>query len=349
MQIVSVTTKKEKYRFKEFRRKLYLNDSYYVSTAEFTLDMLLNGETAFSKNIEIHPIMGIQAGEILLEAVLIHNPKDDFLQISFFEALENVNAEVEQFLEYAKDFAKIRGLNKIFIGLNGHLSYGVGLSVDMTLPNTFDSTYTKLYYTKYFEKYKKHELVAFSNELCAVIPKVAHRESSVSIRSIDFNDFEAEMERFRQICDETIGTTFLYSKTDEGHFYDLLKSMTFFLKPENILFAEHQGQVVGFIFWHPDYNEILRKGKSNSLFGIAVRYLLLKNKIKRIKLNAMGVKKEYQGVTTVNLLYEVGKYVGGYETVETNFVWCNNKKSMSVNRALLQNEERRFAVYEVDL
>ena len=125
--------------------------------------------------------------------------------------------------------------------------------------------------------------------------------------------------------------------------------MTFFLRPENILFAEDKGEVVGFVFWHPDYNEILKKGKQNSLLSIAMRYTLFKHKIKRVKLNAIGVKEGYQGAVTINLLREVGKLVEKYDTLETNFVWANNRKSMAINQRLLKNVERKFAVYEVNV
>ena len=350
MQIVECKTKNEIKKFKNFRKKLYENDPYYVSTAEFTLDMLLYRETAFAKNLSILPVMGVERGEVLVEALLIHNSKDTFLQISFFEAEENVGEEVGLFMEYAKNYARGLHLDKIYIGLNGHLSYGVGLSLDMTGPNTFDSTYSKPYYARYFEAYTRHDMVAFRDVPSAIIPKISHIKTNIRIRKIDFRHFEEEMERFRTICDETIGTTFLYSRTDKGHFYDLLKSMTFFLEEENILFAETEsGEVVGFVFWHPDYNEILKKGKRNSLFAIAIRYLLFKKKIRRIKLNAIGVKKTYQGATTIQLLAQVGKYACKYDIVETNFVWCNNRKSMALNQALLKNIERRFAVYEVSL
>ena len=161
MQIVEVKTKSEIKRFKSFRKKLYEKDPYYVSTAEFTLDMLLHRETTFAKKLSISPVMGVRGREILLEALLIHNPKDAFLQISFFEAVENVGEEVGLFMEYVKNYAKKRNLDKIYIGLNGHLSYGVGLSLDMTAPNTFDSTYSKPYYAQYFEAYTRHDMVAF--------------------------------------------------------------------------------------------------------------------------------------------------------------------------------------------
>ena len=350
MQIVEVKTKKDIKKFRRFRKKLYKNDAYYVSTVEFTLDMLLYRETAFAKTLSILPVMGVRDDGIVLEALLIHNPKDNFLQIAFFEALENVGEEVACFMEYAKEYATARKLQKIYIGLNGHLSYGVGLSVDMTAPNTFDSTYSKPYYNDYFQAYKKHGLVAFSATPSEIASRLTHKTVGIRVRKIDFGRFEEEMETFRRICDETIGTTFLYSQTDAGHFRDLLASMTFFLKEENILFAETAaGEVVGFVFWHPDYNEILRKGRQNSLLSIAIRYLLFGKNIRKVKLNAIGVKKEYQGTTTIQLLAEVGTYACRYDTVETNFVWCNNRKSMAINRALLKNIERHFAVYEVDL
>jgi len=41
MQIVPVKTKKEKKIFKTFRKNLYKNDPYYVSTVEFTMNMLI--------------------------------------------------------------------------------------------------------------------------------------------------------------------------------------------------------------------------------------------------------------------------------------------------------------------
>ena len=194
-----------------------------------------------------------------------------------------------------------------------------------------------------------HDMVAFSSSPSAVSSRLNSIRPTVTVRKIDMKNFEEEMEKFRAICDETIGTTFLYSKTDKDHFYELLKSMTFFLKPENILFAEDKGEVVGFVFWHPDYNEILKKGRPNSLLEIAVRYVLFKNRIKKVKLNAVGVKKEYQGPATINLLNEACKYAADYDVIETNFVWCNNRKSMSLNKSLLKNIERRFAVYEVEL
>ena len=325
MQVLLVKNDREKKAFTDFRKKLYMGDPFYVSTAEFTFEMLLNKETAFAKTLDVCPVMGIENGKIVVEALLIRNPKDDFLQVSFFEAVENAFDEVEFFMSFVKDFALKKGVRRIIIGLNGHLSYGVGLAEDMNRPNTFDSTYSKPYYARYFKNYVKHELFAFSNSPSAVLKELPERNSSVTIRKIDFKHFDEEAETFRKICNETIGSTFLFTQTDKD------------------------GEVVGFVFWHPDYNEVLKTGRKNSLATIALRYLLFKNKFKRVKLNSIGIKEKYRGAVTVELLRAVGKLVGNYETLETNFVWGNNKKSIAINRHLLKNVERKFAVYEVNL
>lgn len=105
-------------------------------------------------------------------------------------------------------------------------------------------------------------------------------------------------------------------------------------------------EAVGFLFWHPDYNEILKKGKQNSLISIACRYSLFKKKITTFKINSIGVKPEYRGFLTCNLLYEMSKYVRDYIYAETNFVWRSNFDSMSLNEYAIKKIERNFAVYE---
>ena len=346
MEIIEVKSKKDILKFKKFRKMIYSNDPYYVSTIEFTFDMLLKKETLFAKQATIIPLMVVDDSKIVAECMLIHNSKDDFLQMSFFEALPNQEEAVGLLKEAAKKYAKNQNMNRLIVGLNGHLSYGVGLSVDMCKPNTFDSTYTKTYYLDYFNDGLEYNLFSFSNKISNIVPILKCRNSQITIRPINLFKFDEEMELFRVICNETIGKTFLYSEADYYHFSDLMGSMKFFLRPENLLFACNKDEVVGFIFWHPDYNEILAKGRHNSLLEIAIRYTFTKNKISKVKLNSIGVKDEYQGNVTMMLLCEAAKYMKKYSDIETNFVWENNRRSMKINKHLIQNIERSFKVVE---
>lgn len=346
MQLEIVRTYKQKKDFLNFRKILYKNDNYYVSTIDYTFKMMFNQTTEFAKTCIVRPIFIKDNSIVLAEAVLIKAPNDNFVQVAFFEALENVNDAVEMIKEYSRTFAKEFNVNRIIVGLCGHLSYGVGLTVDIKNPNTFDSVYTKKYYIDYFDEYTKHELCAFSSKLDDLYPYMIERKSSIKIRPINLNDFYNEMILFKNICDETIGKTFLYSKTEKNHFYEIIKELRFFLKKENILFAFYENEIIGFIFWHPDYNEILKKGKKESIFSIGFKYIFNKNKIKRVKLNAIGVLEKYEGLVTMNLLNEASKYMKQYDVLETNFVWKNNVKSMKINSHLLKNVERNFLVME---
>ena len=344
-----IITSKDVKKFKKFRENLYKNDQFYVSTVEFNLDMILKKETQFAKSCVVEPIAVESEGEIVAECILVYNPKDCFAQVAFFESLENQSEAVELIKERAKDFAKRNGVKKIIVGLNGHLSYGVGLTDEISKPNTFDSTYSKPYYLDYFKDGKAYGQTAFSAKIEEVKPNLkCLPTTSIKIRPLNLKDFDREMEIFAEICNKTIGTTFSYSQVEKTHFKELLGAMKLFLKSENLLLAFDGEKVVGFIFWHPDYNQILKKGKQNSLLSIAIRYTLFKNKINRIKLNAIGVLEEYQGNLTLRLLKTASEYMKGEHIIETNFVWNNNKKSMLINKRLLKNVERTFKVIEYE-
>lgn len=349
MNCIHAKDKKQIKRFRKFRRTLYKNDPFYVSTVEFTADMLLNKTTKFAQSCISRPIMIEDNQRVLAECILMKYPYDDFVQMAFFEALDGQAEAVELLKAQAKAFAQEMGVRRIIVGLNGHLSYGVGLSLDMNKPNTFDSTYTKTYYPQYFTDGKAHKLVAFRNEIKVLRDKLVSLESKLTVRHIDFENFSKDMAGFKQVCDETIGTTFLYAPTQDKHFEELIGEMKFFLRKENLLFAFDGDEMVGFLFWHPDYNEILKKGKQNSLLSIALRYTFCKKKIQTIKLNSIGVKKKYQGRATILLLNEMVKYLQPYTYAETNFVWENNQKSMTLNQRIGEKIERTFAVYEYEI
>ena len=102
MQVVAVQTRKARRQFKNFRKKLYSGDKYYVSTVEFTCDMLLKRQTDFAKLCDVKPIMIQKNSFTVAECILIRNPKDDFIQIAFFESLKNQQEAVNLILEQAK-------------------------------------------------------------------------------------------------------------------------------------------------------------------------------------------------------------------------------------------------------
>ena len=131
MKLEVVRTNKQKKDFLNFRKSLYKNDNFYVSTIEYTFKMIFNQTTDFAKTCIIRPIYIEDNHKVLAEAILIKAPNDDFLQIAFFEALENQFEAVALIKKTARVFAKENHVNRIIVGLYGHLSYGVGFTIDI--------------------------------------------------------------------------------------------------------------------------------------------------------------------------------------------------------------------------
>lgn len=357
MECYYCESKRDLKKYASFRYKLYKNDKYYCYTDSFIFEMLLYKQTEFARSCVIKPLLIKDNNNIIAEAILIHNPKDDFVQISFFESIRNNQKGADLIISEAKKFAKEEKVKRIIIGLDGHLSYAVGLSKNMDEPNSFGAAYTKTYYSEYFKKYKLHKLYSYTNLLEVAKKsfkghKVANKE--LYVRPINMKDFKNEMDIFGDLCDKTIGTTYLYTKTDKNHFYELMKDMTFFLKKENILFVYDKEKPVGFVFWNPDYNEVMPKGRKLSLLEIAFYYTLRKKKITRATLNSIGVLEEYRGDATALLAREINKYISSpyyknIKTFESSFVWEDNVNSLLLNKLILKQVTREFEVYEIEL
>ena len=330
---------KGKKEFLDFRTRLYRNDPGYVYTQEYPLKMLLRQTTAFAKACFVQPVCVRLDGQIVCECLLIRAPYENILQIAYPEAESNANIHFIYMLENIEDYASSQGYVSIIAGLCGHLSYGVGILCSGFYKNTFDSIYNKSGYDRLFNSWESHSLTAYRgevNKLKELVNKNKPSSGSLTVRNINLKRFSEEMEIFRRLCDETIGKTELYKPTEKGHFYELMKDMLFFLRPENILFACDGDHEVGFIFWYPDYNRILPSGKPISDIGLAIRYLIKHNQIDTAKINSIGVLDRYIGRATSLLINETAKYIlsDGYRYVETTFVWDSNLPSRALNRYL---------------
>lgn len=349
MKIIKVWTKKEKQLYLRFRDRLYQGDALYFSTSEFVFQMLMDQTTQFTKNLTVEPTMVMDQEQVLCQALFLIPPNEPELYIAYFEALENQEQAVQLLLSHAKRRAQECGKSKIIIGLNGHVSYGVGMLYETIYPNTFDSLYNKLYYHDYFKSYPHTALYAYKGDL-NTIPRLPNVKTKLTVRPCNLKNFAKEMEVFRLLCDQTLGEHAYYKPTQEQHFHELMKDLRLFLKPENILFLEDGYKPVGFLFWHPDYNQMLKPGKRTGMLEIGLRYLFYRHKFSRVKLNAMGVLPAYRGKGTIALLDAFYQQIKGrYSEVETNFVFADNAGSIKLNQHLLKQVCRKYHVYQIEV
>ena len=339
--------------FKRFRQSLYNGDHCYVSTSEFVLDSLIFKETKFARECIIEIAVVISGSETKAQALFIFHPSLPYLQVAFFDALAECHDEVCALINAARNEAQHLGASRVVVGLNGHISYGVGILTDgFDYLNSFDSLYNKPYYAQYFDKLESQALSTYRaklSELRRVLDvKRSASSTEITVRHARMSRFRDEAETMRRLCEQTISRTNLYFETHEGHFFELMKDMLPFLRDENLLFAlDSQGNEIGFLFWHPDFNRMLRSGRLCSLPEIALSYVFRRGRIDTAKLNAVG-SNSYRA--TLALIEELCRVLGNrYEYLETNFVWDNNLPSRRLNEHFFGKAHRKYGVFYIDV
>ncbi len=349
MQLHVLNAKKEKAEFLKFHAALYKGDPSYVCMENFVLQDVLFQQTDFAKTCVVQPVAVKSDGKILAQAILIYASKLPLIQVGFFDALRNQKGAVALILSQARALKAQYGAKGIVVGLNGHISYGVGILTEgFAHKNSFDSIYNKDYYADYFALGRRQGLSTYKAAICDALPRFPKIDASgVRIRKCNLKSYKREMETMRALCEQTIAKTDLYFPTDEGHFYQLTSALQPFLRAENLLFAEDaKGNPIGFLFYHPDFNQTLKGGKEYSLLGMVFAMLTQKKQIDTVKINAIGSLSPRATNALLQEFCALNK--DKYDFLETTFIWDNNLQSSLLAKRVLGDAHRKYEVYYFD-
>jgi len=355
--LMPVSTRRQQRSFVDFVYRVYAGNSCYRDSLMPILDTFLDQRDSFTSESYVRPMQVTSNGEVAAQCVLVHHPGLPVLQVAFFDALPDRSAAVGRLIEEARAEARRRGLSRIVAGLNGHVWYGVGYLADaFDLPCPFDSIYTPEYYLSYWSEHADavHTLSTYRFDLSVARPSdpaLRRAYSRIQFRTMDMAKFRQEAILLGELSNRFFAGTYLYFERDPYDMYRLLRSIRPLLEAENLIFACRDGEEIGFLFWHPDFNELIPGGRRNSTLATGVRCLLGKSRIRHAKLNAMGIDPRYHGSSTsAGLLGElVRSCAGRFESIETNFVWDNNRKSRLLNRHLPHQEVRHYKTFELEV
>lgn len=354
MHIIKAETKAQIKKYFRFVNELYKGDNGYVCTAKFNAQSLLYRRTGFAKSCFIQPAIVFDGEAICAVCTFIHNPKLPYLQIGLFEAKAGADEAVKLLIDKAKEIAIERNLEKIIVGLNGHLSYGVGiLEENFDGKISFDSIYNKPYYKAFFEPYicGRETLCTYRAPIDAVLKKIEplRARTAATVREANLKKFAAETEVLRRLCNRTLIKTSFYTPADSGHFTELMGGLKVFLHGGNLLFALNNGEESGFLFWHPDYNSMLCGGRDYNLLHIYIKAKKAFKKSGTFKINAIGSAGDNPFITAALIAKVMEKAAPNYKFVETTFVWDNNLSSKSLTGRIFGEPYRKYGVYFIDV
>jgi len=358
MYLIKVDESNQK-KFINFFKNRYLNQELKRDSMSSLLINLLKGKTVMLKSVEIEPIMVIKDEKIIMIAVLAYAHRmNDYIQIGFFEAIEDDQEAFNMILSEALKMAKKKGARKISGTLNVHVNYGLGFLADGSDTwQSFGSPHNPQFYNKLFENagFEKIEMVSFKSDMNDLNPIIStamkqHLNKRYTVREVNFKDLKNEARIYTEINNKAFNNHIFYYPRVLEEDLELFNEFKYLLKSENLLFVEKDGVEVGFMLWYPDFHKLMNKNETVGLKTV-IKNKIFSNKIDTFKIVEIGViPQEQKRGAILSLLdhcYEVTK--GKYKYFESGWVIKENISSLALGLRWADNVHKKYNAFTKDV
>lgn len=350
-------------RFLEAARDILRPFAQARLSGEEVMRMLVERRSAFLRHATVRPFLLTEDGADVGHFALIsdhHTPQ--YAQAAFFGARPGLRG-VDRIL---RDVARREcpGAARLVVGLNGHLNYSAGLlATPHEEPPLFGLNWTPPYYLRYFRHFGARPIVSYRFDLQPFF-EFARRfderfdPGPVRVRTMDRRALERDVAVYTDLNNACFGQHPYWSNLTANEDMELFRAFRLLLKEENLLFAEQDGEPIGFLLWYPDFHELLSRNDER----LGIRHVLrfhLANPIRAVRLTEIAVRKEFRrGPAVPALLREMIRRVAnhGYERCEAGFIFEENRSSLALARRFIERAtgrraepSRRFVVFEAAL
>lgn len=373
-KIVKVDSEKKKNIFIKSQWNFYKNHKNWVPPIIFDRKKLLNvHKNPFYQHSEIQlyyaennngDVIGRIAAIINDNHNKTHNDSTGFF--GFFECINNQNVADELFA-YTESWLKEKGKNKVIGPENPSMNDEVGLLINaFDTPPVILSTYNPEYYISLIENcgYKKaKDLYAFKltpssykTDKVQRLQAIIRERYNLTIRELDMRNkakFMKDISTFKEIYNKAWVPNWGFVKWTDEEFNFIADDLKMIADPSLVIIAEVNSTPVGFGIAVPNINEYLIKNKNGSLFGALFLSMLYKNKIKSMRILALGLIPEYQrsGIDGV-IYYELGErgVKAGFKWAEASWVLEDNEPMIKGLTSSMNAERYKvYRLYEKDI
>jgi GNAT superfamily N-acetyltransferase len=175
---------------------------------------------------------------------------------------------------------------------------------------------------------------------------IAERQK-IRLRSLNLREFDREVERIKQLYNRAWEKNWGFVPMTDAEIDHLASQLKPVVVPDLVVFAEREGETIGFAVALPDLNVALKTNPSGRLFPGILAILLASRKITRIRVLLLGLLKEYRRTGADALMYqwiwEKG-YALGYRWAEAGWILEDN---VAMNNALLRIGFRHYKTFRL--
>jgi len=361
MKIKPVTTKHDFKTFFGIEQIIYENYPLHYSAGSDIMHLLIEGSSPFCTHAVVEPFLIIESDlPVGRFAFICDQNLPDHIQVAFFEALPGIADLVANIKKKAGELhAECRFM---VAGLNGHLNYGAGILLNkFDEAPVFELPYTPGYYPEYFKDLKEKRMVTFRfsmKEFFEWGDKVRQNTDlrGITVRKMNKAHFQRDIGIYTNLNNTCFADHPYWSIRSVEEDLELFRSLGHFLREENLLFAEYNGDPVGFLFWLPNFNELLKK--QETLGPEQLRIYQKTNRFNAYRFSEIAVLPKFRGLATLALILDMLIPVQKLDCKfgEGGFIFEENIKSVIMTKRYLKrifgrNMEpyRRMAVYECEL
>ncbi len=366
MEVRSLSTPEELKRYIDFGDEVYRSYPTWVPPDAHHLTQLLSGEGGFGPASQIQAFLAEEGDNVLATVTAFTDEaynqhwNEATGHLFFFEALPSQDQAVESLIATACEWLRARGCNGARLSFLGGMQMPLTVDAYDGVPTIFH-TYNPAYYHSYVknsgfmtERGVVQYQIQFTPELAGRYQEMVDRATSsgVKLRSWDFDQLEKETETFARIANETFKAHWGFMLLPETVYRGLTFGLQDFLVPDFTLFAESDGQIVGFVYSLPDLNQAFHRMRGKNL---EENFSELQQHLKEIDhgvLLIIGVLESYRG-GGVNLALAAKSYLAmierGYKTGSYTTVLDDNWPSRRTAEKLGARVTRNFNIYRKDL
>lgn len=371
IKIRAARSRKERLEFIRMVWDLYKDDPNWVPPIEMDRMRLIDTEkNPFYKHARVELFIAEKQGKPVgrIAAVVndVHNNTHDD-KVGFFGFFDSINdQDVANTLFNAAGFwLREQGITVMRGPVSPSMNDEVGLLVEgFDSPAMFQMPYNPPYYIELIERAgfaKAKDLFAYIVEYpkCLTdkivrVTDLLKARGKTSVRSLSMKRFADEVERIKSVYNQAWQPNWGFvPMTDEE-----MNSMAYELKqvidPDLVLFAEKDGETVGFALAVPDINQALKAGTAippgaKNLPTAIMNVMMKKKQIKQVRIIILGILPKYHGQGIDALLYrEIMERAvkKGMQRGEASWVLEDNIMMNRAAELMNANAYKRYRIFD---
>jgi hypothetical protein len=362
-----VATRRERKQFLELPWSMYRGDPNWIPPIRMNEKELVGYKKhPFYLDAEGQTFLAYKDGQVCGRVLAILNHAHNRFQneqrgfFGFFDSIDD-QLVANALFDAVRGWLAQRSIVELRGPANPSLNYECGLLVDgFNMPPTFMMTYNHAYYARLIESYgfrKSQDLYSFWGHVemlatldkkLAYIASESQERFNVQIRPLNKSRFNAEIQLFLDIYNQSLGATWGFVPMSEPEIRHMSASLKHMILPDLALFAFVNDQPIGAVFALPDYNPRIKE-IDGRLFPFGFLKLLSKRRgFRRFRALSTNVVPEYQrwGVGLVLMRGLIPKILAsGIQDAEFSWVLESNhlsRRSLEKGGAVLEKTHRIY-------